>query len=76
MVLGAGRSKKEDIIDHSAGIVLKKKTGDKVKVDDVIAVLYTNRKEALEEAASIILSATRIADAPPKPSPLIIDVIE
>lgn len=76
MVLGAGRSRKEDIIDHSAGIVLKKKTGDKVKVDDVIAVLYTNRKEALEEAASIILSATRIADAPPKPSPLIIDVIE
>ncbi|MBQ3894737.1 MAG: pyrimidine-nucleoside phosphorylase, partial [Clostridia bacterium] len=39
--LGAGRISKEDPIDHAAGIVLAKKTGDSVKKGDVIATLFT-----------------------------------
>ncbi|HCE34735.1 MAG TPA: thymidine phosphorylase, partial [Clostridiales bacterium] len=41
LALGAGRAKKEDPIDYSAGITLEKKTGDFVKEGDVIAVLHT-----------------------------------
>lgn len=37
LVLGAGRSKKEDAIDYSAGILIAKKRGDKVRKGDVIA---------------------------------------
>lgn len=43
MVLGAGRAVLEDKIDFSAGIVLNKKIGDKVKVGDVLAYAYTNK---------------------------------
>ena len=38
--LGAGRKNKEDKIDHSVGIVLKKHLGDTVDVNDVLCTLY------------------------------------
>lgn len=38
--LGGGRKTKEDKIDPSVGIVLKKKIGDDVKVGDVLCTLY------------------------------------
>ncbi|MBR2883291.1 MAG: thymidine phosphorylase, partial [Clostridia bacterium] len=48
--LGGGRKKKDDVIDHSAGIILIKKTGDSVKKGDVIAVLHTNDEKSLDSA--------------------------
>ena len=38
--LGAGRINKEDLIDHSVGIVLNKLVGDKVSVGDTLFTLY------------------------------------
>ena len=40
--LGAGRINKEDKIDHSVGIVLKKKVGEKVEAKETIAKIYAN----------------------------------
>ena len=40
VILGAGREKKGDPIDPSAGIVLKKKTGDYVKKGEPLAVFF------------------------------------
>lgn len=40
--LGGGRRKKEDEIDHSVGIVLKKHLGDTIDVNDVLCTLYVN----------------------------------
>ena len=50
VILGAGREKKEDAIDFSAGIVLNKKSGNKVAKGDTIATLYTNNKDSLKTA--------------------------
>lgn len=44
MLLGAGRRTKEDTIDFSAGITLKKKIGDKVEVGDTLCILHTNKE--------------------------------
>lgn len=49
-ILGAGREKKEDKIDSTAGIVLMKKVSDKVKKGEVLAYLYANDGEKLKEA--------------------------
>ena len=57
MKLGAGRATKEDVIDFKAGITLIKKPADQVCVNDVIATLYTDKEEALEEAENIIHGA-------------------
>ena len=77
MQLGAGRSKKEDDIDHAAGIVLRKKVGDVVEKGEVLATLYTNEKEKIELAKERLLFSFEIK--PEKYSEkikLIHDVIE
>ena len=43
-LLGAGRMTKDDVIDYEAGIVLNKKINDYVKVNDLLATLYTNKE--------------------------------
>ncbi|MCR5113591.1 MAG: pyrimidine-nucleoside phosphorylase [Acholeplasmatales bacterium] len=40
--LGAGREKITDDVDHSTGIVVKKKVGDKISKGDTLAVIYSN----------------------------------
>ena len=47
--LGAGREKKEDKIDYTAGIVLNKKIGDFVEKGEKIATLYSSKIENMEE---------------------------
>lgn len=48
MRLGAGRETFDDVIDMSAGIVLNKKVGDKVKKGDVLCTVHTNKDEFSE----------------------------
>jgi len=45
MRLGAGRETFDDVIDMSAGIVLNKKVGDKVKKGDVLCIVHTNKDD-------------------------------
>ena len=47
LALGAGRNTIEDEIDYSAGIILKRKTGDFVNAGDEIAVLYSDKNSRL-----------------------------
>jgi pyrimidine-nucleoside phosphorylase len=61
MLSGAGRAKKEDTIDYSAGIVFYKKTNDYVKKGETIAkVLYNNSKN-IDKAAVIIKDSYTIS---------------
>jgi pyrimidine-nucleoside phosphorylase len=66
MILGAGRGKKEDAVDHSAGIYLHKKIGDPVSKGDLLATIYTDRKESLAEAAGLIGSAVSYINSQPE----------
>ena len=45
MRLGAGRETFDDVIDMSAGIVLRKKVGAKVEKGDVLCVVHTNKED-------------------------------
>ena len=73
--LGAGRSKIEDKIDYTAGIILKKKTGDFVQKGEEIATLYANDKKLFERSKEIILNATKTGEEKPQPRPLIFATI-
>ncbi len=48
MKLGAGRSKKDDVIDMAVGIVLNKKQAEKVTKGDCLAYLHSNQEETTE----------------------------
>lgn len=74
-VLGAGRAVKTDAIDPTAGIMLAKKTGDRVTVGDTLCTLYTSKRETLAPAAARYAAAIAVGDAPPETKPLIYDIV-
>lgn len=76
VLLGAGREKKEDSIDPSAGIILQKKTGDFVRKGETLAVFYTDDEKKLETARSIFLDAFEYGDLEPKKHTLIYKIIK
>lgn len=72
MKLGAGRATKEDAIDHSVGIVLGKKVGEKVSQGDVLAIMHANAElDPQHEAVQMTLSAFAIAEQAPAVRPLL-----
>ena len=50
--LGGGRIRKQDIIDRSVGIVLKKKIGDTVEEKDIVAYVHANDERKGKEAVN------------------------
>lgn len=68
MRLGAGRARMDDLIDHSAGILLRKKVGDAVREGEVLLELHTNAEdESLwERSVEEARGAYEISDKPQK----------
>jgi len=73
--LGAGRETKDSLIDHGAGVVLKKKIGDFVKKDEVLAVLYSNNPINFVKALKLMDQAYEISEEQSPESPLILKTI-
>ena len=78
MLLGAGRETKESEIDLAAGIILHKKTGDKVTKGEPLATIYYNRLETgkKNEAVDKLVNAYTIGGESKVRGDLILDVIE
>lgn len=76
LLLGAGRNTKEESIDFSAGIVLKKKTGDYVKEGEELAVMHTSDENRFESAINKFYASTVILNDEPKKRPLVLDRVE
>lgn len=75
LLLGAGRLSKEDTIDPTVGITMRKKAGDRVVAGEVLAVLHVNSMENLDEAKQRLSRAFTIGREQPSLPPLIYDVI-
>lgn len=71
VMLGAGRVTKDDEIDHATGIILKRKTGERVCRGDVIATLYTNDPQRIASAEKELLCAIKYGAEKPVCTPLI-----
>ncbi|PID58205.1 thymidine phosphorylase [candidate division KSB3 bacterium] len=75
MLLGAGRDNMASQIDHAAGIILKKKVGDRVTRGDTLCVLEYNDHSRLEDAVRTIQESYTIGSVQPKARPLIRKVV-
>jgi thymidine phosphorylase len=62
--LGAGRVRVDDAVDPKAGIVLAKKIGDRVAVNDLLARISTDREKAARDAAHELRSCLTISPSP------------
>ncbi len=76
VMLGAGREKLEDTVDPAAGILLKKKYGERMHKGEPIAVLYTSKEELAAGAGKRFLEAISVGTEAPPPRKLVYARVE
>jgi pyrimidine-nucleoside phosphorylase len=64
-ILGGGREKKEDTIDHAVGLQFHKRIGDRVEKGEPLATIRYNADARLAEAKDLISENYFIAQEPP-----------
>ena len=64
--LGAGRMKDQNEIDNTAGLVIKKKIGDEVKVGEIVAYVHTNDESKANGAVKNLAEAFEYSEKPIK----------
>ena len=74
-MIGAGRSRKEDVIDPAVGVILEVKMGEKVDAGSVLCRLYYTGEENVDEAADLVEDAFRISGSRPDERELILEVV-
>jgi len=75
VMLGAGREKKGDSIDHAVGIVLGPKVGEPVRANQPLLWIHAATKASAKAAGDRLRRAVRIADGAVKPPPLVYDIL-
>src|SRR5438477_4955030 len=73
--LGAGRRDKEDAVDHSVGVVCRRKRGDEVSAGELLAEVHAHDETSAAEAAREVLAAYELDDEPPADRALVLDVL-
>jgi pyrimidine-nucleoside phosphorylase len=76
VLLGAGRAKKGDPVDHAVGIEILHKVGDQVSQGDALFVVHANDSSGLDEASQHLLAAHTWSDDPVEPLPLFYGVVK
>jgi pyrimidine-nucleoside phosphorylase len=74
-LLGGGRARKGDPIDHAVGVVLAKKIGDYVEKDESLLAIHANDEQKLTDARRRLLDAYSWSDEPVERPPLIHEII-
>jgi pyrimidine-nucleoside phosphorylase len=70
VVLGAGRARLEDPIDHGVGILVHTKVGDHVEKGQPLFTIHAASQEKLDEARRSLLETLAFSDEPVDPLPL------
>jgi pyrimidine-nucleoside phosphorylase len=73
--LGAGRTRKDDAIDHAVGIVCLRKRGDKVERGEALAEIHAGTDDAANAAADRVLAAYELGESPPDHRPILLDLV-
>ncbi len=64
-MLGGGREKKEDKIDHAVGLEFHKRIGDRAEKNEKLVTIHYNSDAKLAEAKNLIAGSYAIGDRPP-----------
>jgi len=71
-MLGGGREKKEDKIDHAVGLEFHKRIGDRVEKGESLATIHYNSDAKLAEAKSLIVGSYHVGESAPREKRLLI----
>jgi pyrimidine-nucleoside phosphorylase len=73
--LGAGRTRPGDPVSAHAGIELHAKLGAQIRAGDPLCTLFADDPSRFEVPERVLVDAMVIADAPPRPIPLVHEVL-
>jgi len=73
--LGAGRSRKEDTVDHAVGIRVLRHVGDHVEPSLPVAEVHARSEEQAEEIAGELRSCFTVGQGAPRFQPLVYAVV-
>jgi len=76
ITLGGGRAKKSDSIDHSVGVVVHIKVGDRVEKGQPLFTVHAKNAADLSMARERISASIHWSDQPVEPLPLFYGVVE
>jgi thymidine phosphorylase len=71
--LGAGRSHKEDAVSAAAGVSIRVRPGETVRVGEVLLTLHADDPSRFAAAREALVGALDLGPAPPTPRPLVLD---
>lgn len=74
--LGAGRERKEDAVDLSVGLVMKKRIGEYVHKGDVVCTLHAGARSDVAKASELMQGAITYSDTPVEKPRLVYCVID
>ncbi len=75
LMLGAGRMKKGESIDHQVGILVQHKVGDPVSIGEPILSIYANQQKKADEAFNFLKSSIKISQSPVGALPLFYGIV-
>jgi len=73
--LGAGRRIKDDVIDHRAGIIFYKKSGDHLHKNEIICELFSNSNSKIKLAEQMIVKSLKFSNSQPRKRKLVKKII-
>jgi pyrimidine-nucleoside phosphorylase len=73
--LGAGRSRKEDRIDHATGVICLAKLGDAVAAGEPIAEVHARDEASATEAADEVAACYELGPEASEAAPLVLEVM-
>jgi pyrimidine-nucleoside phosphorylase len=75
MVLGGGRERAEDGIDHAVGVICLVKPGDPVRAGQAVYDVHYRSTTRMFDALPLLEESFTIGDAPPVGAPLVLEEI-
>lgn len=76
LLLGAGRAKITDTIDHAVGLSNLRKIGEHIEKGDPLCIVHSNGHEDKTQLFQLMESAFEITAESTEPPPLIIEVVQ
>lgn len=75
MMLGGGREKKGEPIDHAVGVIVQKKVGERVEKGEPLCEIHVNDRSRMDDVVEKLLGAYKIGEERVAPPPLIHDIL-
>ena len=75
MMLGGGREKKGEPIDHAVGVIVQKKVGERVEKGEALCEIHVNARSRMDDVVEKLLGAYKIGEERVAPPPLIHDIL-